>query len=175
MSRSHKKNPTNYWLGKKRSKKTRDKIQKAHIGRKLPQSQKDNISKALKGKMPKNIDKFIEARRKYKITDEHKKKISNALKGRFLGEKSNVWKGGQSRSYWKKICLKRDDYTCQTCEIKDKRVLTVDHIKSKALYPELQFDISNGITLCANCHAIKTFEDKELHKYMKNKIIEARK
>ncbi|TSC75491.1 MAG: hypothetical protein G01um101430_333 [Parcubacteria group bacterium Gr01-1014_30] len=58
--------------------------------------------------------------------------------------------------------LERDNYTCQGCGINDSRVLTVDHIRNKSLHKDVIYEISNGVTLCANCHLIKTKEDKEL-------------
>ena len=38
----------------------------------------------------------------------------------------------------------------------------MDHIRNKSLHKEDIYEIENGITLCANCHLIKTKEDKEL-------------
>lgn len=97
-----------------------------------------------------------------KHSEETKAKIRLANTGVHLGEKSKNWKGGK-KSYWKKTCLERDKYECKKCGISDRRVLNVDHIKSKAIYPHLKFAIKNGVTLCANCHAIKTYyEDDEL-------------
>lgn len=47
--------------------------------------------------------------------------------------------------------LKRDKYTCQICGCKPK-VPNVHHIKSFKDYPALRVDVSNGITLCPECH-----------------------
>lgn len=52
---------------------------------------------------------------------------------------------------WAKKVKKRDNYICQICGIKDNKN-HADHIKPWALYPDLRFDISNGRTLCLNCH-----------------------
>lgn len=52
---------------------------------------------------------------------------------------------------WRKSVLERDNYTCQKCGAKEK-VMEVHHIKSFAKYPELRDEVSNGITLCHNCH-----------------------
>ncbi len=79
------------------------------------------------------------------------------------GEKSNNWKGGISRSYkdgygspeykeWRKSVFERDKYICIKCSAKG--YLTAHHIKSWARYPKLRFVVSNGITLCENCHIL---------------------
>lgn len=72
------------------------------------------------------------------------------------------WKGGktnervkimQSLAYklWRKTIFKRDNYTCVWCGKKD-RTIQADHIKSFSLYPKLRFSLSNGRTLCRECH-----------------------
>jgi 5-methylcytosine-specific restriction endonuclease McrA len=63
---------------------------------------------------------------------------------------------------WRKDVFRRDDYTCQECGIRNQKGLGVTvrleahHIKSWKEYPELRYDINNGITLCKSCH-------RELH------------
>lgn len=102
----------------------------------------------------------------YKIfTEIRNKKISEALKGC----KNYQWKNGikkinslirKSREYkiWRDKIFKRDNYTCQACKIRSgngKAVYLEAHHKiSFASYPELRFDINNGITLCRDCHKI---------------------
>lgn len=83
------------------------------------------------------------------------------------GEKHWNWKGGSSGQsvlirmsseykQWRKQVFERDNYTCQECGARNVRglklKLNADHIKPFALHPELRFDVSNGRTLCEDCH-----------------------
>ena len=76
-----------------------------------------------------------------------KGKISSNQKARYHGVEYKIWRD--------KVYA-RDDYTYQDCgdrNGKGKSVyLTAHHIKPLALYPELRFDVSNGQTLCLECH-----------------------
>jgi 5-methylcytosine-specific restriction endonuclease McrA len=54
---------------------------------------------------------------------------------------------------WRKAVYTRDDYTCQECGAKGN--IVAHHVKPWAHYPELRFEVSNGITLCDDCHATK--------------------
>ena len=54
---------------------------------------------------------------------------------------------------WKIAVFERDGFTCQLCGEKKSRDIThAHHIKPKRLYPELVYEINNGITLCKECH-----------------------
>ena len=78
------------------------------------------------------------------------------------GEKASNWQGGKTTKnmilrnrieyhLWRKKVFERDNYTCQDC---DKRgcELNAHHVKSFSEYPELRLDITNGVTLCKECH-----------------------
>lgn len=52
---------------------------------------------------------------------------------------------------WRKAVFERDDYTCQTCDVRGS-YLEADHIQPWAYFPELRFELSNGRTLCRPCH-----------------------
>lgn len=86
----------------------------------------------------------------------------NNKKGRKKEENAN-WKGGisteeklirESREYeeWRKSVFERDNYTCVLGGRDHGNKLNADHIKPFSLYPKLRFEISNGQTLCEECH-----------------------
>jgi len=52
---------------------------------------------------------------------------------------------------WRKKVFIRDLYICQRCNVKGK-YLNSHHIKNYSSNPELRLDVSNGITLCKECH-----------------------
>lgn len=70
-------------------------------------------------------------------------------------------------SDWRKAIFKRDDYTCQICFKKGGK-LNADHIKTWSEYPNLRFELSNGRTLCVDCH--KDVTSKWLKKNWKNQF-----
>ena len=52
---------------------------------------------------------------------------------------------------WKKTVKARDGNKCRKCGATEH--LEAHHIKPFSKYPELRYEVSNGITLCHNCHA----------------------
>jgi hypothetical protein len=81
------------------------------------------------------------------------------------GEKHHNWKGGitsENRSartqmeyyVWQRAVFSRDGNTCQDCGFfsKKARRLHAHHVKAFAKYPELRYDVANGLTLCKECH-----------------------
>ena len=78
------------------------------------------------------------------------------------GENNPSWRGGKSTELhrlrvsaafkeWREFVFERDDYTCRECGQRGG-VLHPHHIKPFAKYPDLRFDVSNGVTLCVGCH-----------------------
>ncbi|MDV3470874.1 HNH endonuclease [Elizabethkingia anophelis] len=91
-----------------------------------------------------------------------KNDIDNSVQNTGYGELHWNWKGGISNENaiirgsskmrtWRLKVYEKDNYTCQHCHKIDVE-LNAHHIYSFAEYPELRFDVSNGITLCKPCH-----------------------
>lgn len=83
------------------------------------------------------------------------------------GNKNWNWKGGitpeihkirNSEQYriWREEVFKRDDWTCQDCKKRSRTnnyvYIQAHHIKPFSIFPELRFEIDNGVTLCKKCH-----------------------
>lgn len=86
------------------------------------------------------------------------------------GKGNPNWKGGisprplNSRRYreWRKAVFERDDYKCVKCGYSGGRILNAHHKKDWSMFPELRYNVSNGETLCINCHKLtKSFGRKK--------------
>ncbi len=131
--------------GSKRTPETRKKMRLSHLGKKLPLETRKKMSQSRLGMSP---------------SPETREKISQAQ----LGSKSSNWKGGitpendrlrdslESRE-WRRQVYGRDWYTCQACGLQGVGI-NAHHIKPWHAFPELRYEIDNGITLCKKCHKI---------------------
>jgi hypothetical protein len=122
---------TSSMKGKKHSKESIEKIRLSNIG---------------KSKSPEAILKIKEARKKQ------------------VGDKCPGWKGGvtpvvrkmrNSKEYsiWRNSIFERDNYTCKICKVRNK-YLEAHHVIGVYEKIDLIFELSNGITMCKDCHLL---------------------
>lgn len=89
------------------------------------------------------------------------KKHTKETRAKMSGAKNGNWRDGASKKNdlirksveyldWKASVFVRDNRTCTWCGSKDN--IEADHIKPFSTHPELRFDVSNGRTLCHDCH-----------------------
>ena len=100
------------------------------------------------------------------------------------GENHPRWQGGKSLEtrrarakskyrVWREAVFARDNWTCQICgrrSKKNKRIeINAHHKESFAKNKSKRYDVSNGRTLCTDCHKIethgKTLQDQRLKNY----------
>lgn len=131
-------------------------------------SRSEKLSRSLTGKVSvfKGKTHTVEAKEKNRLAHIGRPSLSPTkfVKNdiRITGENNPNWKGGispikkkirESVEYknWRNAVLLRDNWTCQLCS-KRGGELHADHIKAFAFHPELRHEISNGRTLCFDCH-----------------------
>lgn len=118
-------------------------------------------------------------RRTFKGCKKHTKFCSTGCRLQYLNEypyKDNnpAWRGGTvagrrkletTAKYqgWRKAVFKRDKYRCVLCG--SSKYIQAHHIKPLSLYPKLATRLSNGATLCKECH-LKTYAKENKHEYI---------
>lgn len=70
--------------------------------------------------------------------------------GGLTSQREKLRKSQETRT-WRKSIFERDNYTCRICLNRGGR-LHADHVKPWSLFPELRYALTNGRTLCENCH-----------------------
>ena len=134
-----------------------------YMGKPCSEETKKKLSAIHKGKsyhnkgFQKGHKDFLDSKT-HKMVGEKLKAMGHRPK-KYFAENHPKWLGGKI-SYLRKVAKKRDDYTCQKCGFKDVDIMQVDHVKPRALYPELYEVLENLLTLCPNCHARKTIFEK---------------
>lgn len=127
---------------------------------KNPESRK-KLSESLKGREITWADKISASKTGSVLSEEHKKNIGLGGRGKRTGDKCNFWRGGVAKpnkllreradyKEWRNLVFIRDNYTCVLCGTKGG--IEAHHIKSFSQFPELRYDVNNGMTLCIECH-----------------------
>lgn len=131
------------WEGKKHTKEAKEKQSKWHTGKDVKIETRKKISAY-------NQNIKLEDWTGFEITEKARQRHSKELKE------------------WRKRVFERDNFTCQMCGKIGER-LHAHHIKPFSKFPELRFELSNGVTLCANpCHK-KTISKEKEYEYLFSK------
>lgn len=71
---------------------------------------------------------------------------------------------------WRKQVWIRDNYKCKigNCDCKGK--IIAHHILGWSLFPELRYEVNNGITLCQFHHPLKRNDEKNLSPYFQELV-----
>lgn len=72
--------------------------------------------------------------------------------------------------FWRKEVWKRDNYKCKINNKDCSGKLESHHILAWRDYPELRYDVNNGITLCHAHHPRMRAEEKRLSPYFKELV-----
>lgn len=92
----------------------------------------------------------------------------------FFGEKHQNWikdrtlikkqeeRNNPNDKQWKYAVYKRDNFRCKIANPDCNGRIEAHHILGWSLYPELRYEINNGITLCHAHHPRKRAEEKRL-------------
>lgn len=142
----------------------KSKLSLARTGKKLTEETKVKMSMAKKGN-------YYTKGKHWKLSEETKRKIGESIRG----EKHYLWikdrkllKTGINRrydtqyKYWMLAVKKRDGWKCKIANENCMGRLEAHHILPWKDYPELRYEINNGITLCQYHHPHKKEEVIEL-------------
>ena len=114
-----------------------------------------------------------------KPVSEERKRVASK---RHSGEGNYHWNGGlefrkkkddrRSSAYggWRKQVWLRDNFICKIANPDCKGRLEAHHILGWTEYPDLRYEINNGITLCHAHHPRKRAEEKRLSPYFQELV-----
>lgn len=76
--------------------------------------------------------------------------ITRNSQSRFIRWDNQAERANPQYPIWRKAIFVRDGYKCTDCQT--HKNLNAHHVKNWADYPELRFNVDNGLTLCEDCH-----------------------
>jgi hypothetical protein len=116
---------------------------------------------------PENRKKVAERSRLLFTGKKKPEGFGASIRVKLSGSKHWNWQGGKTTGarklrnsleykQWRTAVFDRDSYACVICGARNGNgvvvILNADHIKPFSKYPELRLKISNGRTLCLDCH-----------------------
>ena len=148
-------------VGTKRSQETKEKMRGKLAGEKNPfwgKKHSEETLKIISSKLKGRTNCFKGVKREKQSGENHWKWIS---------DRSLVKKGERNMhdplvKQWRKQVKDRDGWACRIADNNCDGRLEVHHILRWSEFPELRYQINNGITLCHAHHPMKVAEEKRL-------------
>jgi len=110
----------------------------------------------------------------HKHSIETIKKLSGQNNPMWIEDRTKLKKSEKRNSSayleWVLKCKKRDKFKCKIDNCDCRGHLEVHHILSFAKFPELRYNINNGITLCQFHHPKKREEEKRLIPFFQSMV-----
>ena len=136
-------------------------------------------SEETKKRISENLKKIWTPERRKFMSDlrtgkKHTEKTKNMMSESFMGNKHPRWiedksklkksdrQSGSAYGYWRKMVKERDGGKCRINNRDCNSQLHAHHILNWKEYPELRYEINNGITLCHAHHPMTRAEEKRL-------------
>lgn len=167
---------------------------KGHYNRKpLSEEHKKKISNGNRGRIHTEEEKLKMKGRVLSV--EHRKKIGEANKGRkkpdnfgkkmsgennwnWIADRTKLAKYSNGNEYrnspasreWSKIVRDRDKWLCRIADNNCEGRMEAHHILGWTAYPELRYEVNNGITLCHFHHPRKRNDEMRLSPYFQELV-----
>ena len=146
-----------YWAGKKRNEETKKKISQALVGRKLSDVTKEKIRQGNLGKL-KNLSFLNKG-------ENHPRWIKDRTQLAKRQERNDV-----AYQDWRKNVWIRDKFRCRMNDYKCSGKIIAHHILGWSKFPELRYEVNNGITLCHFHHPHKRNDEMKLSPYFQDLV-----
>jgi len=156
--------------------------------KKIGETLKRKVANGLKPNTTGIVDYWLGKKRTFKNPEERAKKISLKMTGRKLSletrakmgfKKERHWQWKEDRTLlktaggseerrssryknWRREVCNRDNWKCKINNSDCNGRLEVHHILGFTEYPELKYNINNGITLCHFHHPRKRVDEERL-------------
>ena len=107
----------------------------------------------------------LKGRKRPPFSDKWKKNMSDSHKGIYARDKHPNWKGGitgelqllrHTKEYdeWRFKVYRKYYYHCIECKKHCSNNIVAHHTKDFKNYPEIRFDVNNGVVMCRKCHLL---------------------
>ena len=162
---------TDYWLGKKFSEEHKRNLKNTFKKGQIPWNKgthiyngggfKEGHNPWNKGK--KGVQKWSIKRIKEKSISMSGKNNHNYRHGKC--KDSKIHYNDLRYKLWRESVYERDNYICQNC-FNRGGYIEAHHIKGWTHFPELRYELDNGLTLCKKCHKLTdNYRGKGIKKY----------